>query len=99
MSIPNNMMKTMQIDLTSSFGLCHVNPGNFEFIFIEIQFPKKRNLIVGSDISIQDFTYLHLNPILQKISIANKQCVLLMVDFNVDRLNIYSHNHSLTQSF
>ena len=41
----------------------------------------------GSDISIQDFTNLHLKPILLKISLENKQCVL-MGDFNVDLLNI-----------
>ena len=76
------------------------SPGDFESIFIEIQFPKKRNLIVGcvyrhpgSDISIQDFTNLHLSPILQKISFENKQCAL-MGDFNVDLLKSNSHNQS-----
>ena len=61
------------------------SPGDFESIFIEIQFPKKRNLIVGcvyrhpgSDISIQDFSNFHLSPILQKISIE-KEFVIFSV--------------------
>ena len=61
-------------------------------MFIEIEFPQKRNLIIGciyrhphSNISIQDFTTLHLDPVLQKISQDNKQCVI-MGDFNVNLL-------------
>ena len=55
------------------------SPNKYESIFIEIVFPNKKNLIVGciyrhpsSTISIQDFTNLHLNPILQKISLEKK---------------------------
>ena len=76
------------------------SPGNFESTFIEIHFAKKRNLIVGciyrhpgSDISIEDFTNIHLSPILRKISIENKQCVL-MGDFNVELLKINTHSQS-----
>ena len=76
------------------------SPGDFESIFIEIQIPNKKNLIVGcvyrhpsSKISIHNFTNLHLDPVLQKISAENKQCVL-MGDFNVDLLKIDSHNDS-----
>ena len=76
------------------------SPGNFVSTFIEIHFAKKRNLIVGciymhpgSDISIEDFTNIHLSPILQKISIENKQYVL-MGDFNVDLLKINTHSQS-----
>ena len=47
----------------------------------------------GSDISIQDFTNLHLSTNLQKISFENKQCAL-MRDFNVDLLKSNSHNQS-----
>ena len=50
------------------------SPGDFESTFIEIHFPNKKNLIVGSiyrhpssEISIQDFTNRHLDPVLQKI--------------------------------
>ena len=74
--------------------------GNFESIFIEIHFAKKRNLIVGciyrhpgSDISIADFSNLHLSPTLQKISTENNQCVI-MGDFNVDLLKINMHYQS-----
>ena len=76
------------------------SPGDFESMFIETQFPKKKNLIVGcvyrhpnSDISIQEFTNFHLQPILQKISTENKQCVL-MGDFNIDLLKIDTHDDS-----
>ena len=88
------------IDYITRKNLQINSPGDFESIFIEIQFPKKRNLIVGcvyrhpgSDISIQDFTNLHLSHILQKISFENKQCAL-MGDFNVDLLKSNSHNQS-----
>ena len=88
------------IDYISRKDLQINSPGDFESIFIEIQFPKKKNLVIGcvyrhpsSDISIQDFTDLHLSPVLQKVSTENKQCVL-MGDFNVDLLKINSHNHS-----
>ena len=69
-------------------------------MFIEIQFPKKKNLIIGcvyrhptSNISVQDFTNLHLDTILQNISLENKQCAL-MGDFNVDLLKTDSNNES-----
>ena len=67
-------------------------------MFIEIIFPNKKNLIVGciyrhptSSISIQDFSNIHLDPILQKISLEKKQCVL-MGDFNVDLLKVEINN-------
>ena len=78
------------------------SPGNFESMFIEIQFPQKKNLIVGciyrhpsSSISISNFSNIYLEPILQKISSENKQCVL-MGDFNVDLLKLNEHNDSTT---
>ena len=68
------------------------SPSNFESMFIELQFPKKKNLIVGciyrhpsSILSVHDFTNTYLDPILQKISSENKQCVL-MGDFNINLL-------------
>ena len=88
------------IDYISRKDLQINSPGNFEPIFIESHFGKKMTLIVGciyrhpgSDISIEDFTNLHLSPILQKISIENNQCVI-MGDLNVDLLKINTHNQS-----
>ena len=56
------------------------SPVNFESLFIEAIFPKRKNLIVGciyrhpSEISVKDFNNLHLGPVLQKIS-AEKNSV------------------------
>ena len=62
------------IDFISRKDLQINCPSNFETIFIEVQFPKRKNLIVGcvyrhpqSNISIHDFTNLYFDPILQKI--------------------------------
>ena len=75
--------------------------GNHESTFIEIQLSNKKNLIVGciyrhpnSGISTDDFLNYHLDPILQKISDENKQCVL-MGDFNIDLLKINTNNDSI----
>ena len=46
-----------------------------------------------SNILIQDFSNIHLDPILRQISSENKLCVL-MGDFNVDLLKIDTHNSS-----
>ena len=73
------------------------SPGNFESTFIEIQFLKKKNLIVGCiyrhPSSIYEFSTNYLDPILQKVSNENKQCIL-MGDFNVDLPKINSHKES-----
>ena len=78
------------------------SPTNYESIFIEIFFPNKRNLIVGciyrhptSKIPVEDFTNLHLDPILHKISIEKKQCVI-MGDFNIDLLKYHNDINSMT---
>ena len=67
---------------------------NYESVFIEIIFPKKKNMIVGcmyrhpsSILSVQEFSNFHLEPALEKISKENKQCVL-MGDFNINLLKI-----------
>ena len=70
----------------------------FEAIFIEIQFPKKKILCciyrhLKSDISVQEFSNVYLEPVLQRISKENKHCVL-MGDFNVDLLKMETHNDS-----
>ena len=65
---------------------------------LKSSFRKKKNLIVSCvykhpSICIQNFSELHLNPVLQKVTFENKQCVL-MGDFNVDVLKTDSHNNS-----
>ena len=76
------------------------SPSNFESAVIEINFPKRKNLIVAciyrhptSKISIHDFNKNNMDPFLQKISDENKQCVL-MGDFNIDLLKCDSNNDS-----
>ena len=71
-------------------------------MFIEIIFPNKKNLIVGciyrhpsSKISIQCFANDQLDPVLQKISLEKKQCVL-MGDFNIDLLKTDTNNDTNT---
>ena len=76
------------------------SPSNFESAVIEINFPKRKNLIVAciyrhpnSKISIHDFNKNNMDLFLQKISDENKQCVL-MGDFNIDILKCDSNNDS-----
>ena len=73
-------------------------PGNFESLFLEINLPGRKKLIVGciyrhptSKISIDQFTNEHLEPVLQRISNENKICAL-MGDFNIDLLKIETVN-------
>ena len=73
-------------------------PSHFEAMFVEVVLKDRKNLIVGciyrhpsSDISINDFTEKHLEPILYKISKEKKECVL-MGDFNVDLLKSSDDN-------
>ena len=93
--LKNNINYTERTDLAlNSFG-------NFESIFIEINFSERKNLIVGciyrhptSKISITDFNTKHIDPLLQTISDENKQCVL-MGDFNIDLLKCDTNNDSI----
>ena len=78
------------------------SPSNYESMFIEIVFPKKKNLIVGcvyrhpsSPLSIHDFTNKHLEPVLEKISKEKKQCVL-MGDFNVNLMKCNTNEESIS---
>ena len=71
---------------------------DFEGLFVEIVFPDRKNLIIGcvyrhpsSNISVRDFSEIHLEPILHKISKENKVCAL-MGDFNVDLLKSTGSN-------
>ena len=75
------------------------NPGvkDFESTFIEIELPKKKNLIIGciyrhpsSEISIDDFSKIYLEPTLCKISQEDKICAITG-DLNVDLLKTDIH--------
>ena len=86
-----NYIERIDLDINS--------PTNYETKFIEVKFEKKSPLIIGciyrhptSNISITDFSTLHIEPILSKISKENKQCIL-MGDFNINLLKVES-NHS-----
>ena len=77
------------------------SPKDCESMFIEIIFPTKKNLIIGciyrhpsSQISVEDFTNLHLDLILHKINLEKKHCIL-MDDFNIDLLKSETDNKSL----
>ena len=94
------LSKKSNINYTERTDLALNSSGNFESIFIEINFPERKNLIVGciyrhptSKISITDFNTKHINPLLQTISDENKQCVL-MGGFNIDLLKCDTNNDS-----
>ena len=74
------------------------SPGNHESIFIELIFPNKKNLIVGciyrhptSTLTIEQFTKLYIEPVLDKITSENKLCSLVG-DFNIDLLKTDEHD-------
>ena len=76
-------------------------PKDYESMFIEIIFPTKKSLIIGciyrhpsSQISVEDFTNLHLDRILHNINLEKKHCIL-MGDFNIDLLKSETDNKSL----
>ena len=71
--------------------------GDFESTFIEVIFPKRKNMIIGciyrhptSNISVQKFNKDILEPLLDKIAVEEKTCAL-MGDFNIDLLKIDSN--------
>ena len=74
--------------------------GNFESTVIEINFLKRKHLIVAciyrhrtTKIYIHDFNKNHMDHFHQEIIDDNKQCIL-MGDFNIDLLKCDSNNHS-----
>ena len=76
------------------------SPGDFESTFIEINFPKRRNIVIGciyrhpsSTLPISTFIDEYIEPMLNKISAENKLCTL-MGDFNIDLLKIDSNKDS-----
>ena len=89
-----------QIDYIQRTDLDFNSVGDFESLFVEIKFPKKKNLVIGciyrhptSKIPIQEFNQCFVEPLLQKINSENKQCIL-MGDFNIDLLKCESHEDS-----
>ena len=71
---------------------------DYETKFIEIKFEHKKPLIIGcvyrhpsSIISITDFSTIHLEPVLTKISNENKMCIV-MGDFNINLLKTDTNN-------
>ena len=69
-----------------------------EAMFVEIILKNRKNLVIGcvyrhpsSNISIDDFAEIHLEPILHKISKEKKEFVI-MGDFNVDLLKANGNN-------
>ena len=71
--------------------------GDFESMFIEVIFPKRKNMIIGciyrhptSNISVQKFNKDIVEPLLDKIAVEEKNCAL-MGDFNIDLLKIDSN--------
>ena len=92
--IKDNLDHIPRIDLQIN------SPSDYESIFIEIKFPRKKNLVVGciyrhpsSNISVEEFTNEHLDPVLQNISMENKQCII-MGDFNINLLKIDTSSYS-----
>ena len=64
---------------------------NIESVFAEILLPRKTNIIIGTiyrhpSMSIKSFNDEYLKPFLHKISLENKQTILLG-DFNINLLN------------
>ena len=75
--------------------------GKLESTFIELDFPKKRNILCGCiyrhpHMDPEEFVEDHLNPLLEKIGSENKTC-FLMGDFNLNLLR--SNSHRSTKNF
>ena len=74
------------------------NDTNHESSFIELKFNSKKDMIIGciyrhpsASISISDFADKHIEPILNKISLENKPC-MIMGDYNINLLMTDSNN-------
>jgi hypothetical protein len=84
--ISNKFTYKPRTDLTKAFYHSKL----LESIFVELTQPRKKNIVVGSvyrhpKMSIDDFNYNYLSPLLDKVSSENKTLILLG-DFNVDLL-------------
>ena len=92
----------MPIECCNDLKLVYPGSGQFESTFLEIVLPDKKNIVIGciyrhpsSNISVDQFTNDHIEPLLQKIASENKMCTL-MGDINIDLLKIdsvISSNH------
>ena len=76
-------------DIVLIFQLMHLSK-LLESTFIQINFPKKTNIVVGSvykhpQLTITDFNHNFLAPLLEKVSRERKELVLLG-DFNINLL-------------
>ena len=74
------------------------SPSDHESFFVEIIFPNRKNLIVGcvyrhpsSKISVTDFSEKYIDPVLDKIGLEKKDCIM-MGDFNVNLLKVNSND-------
>ena len=74
------------IDYVERKDLDFNSVGDFESSFIEIKFPKEKNLVVGciyrhptSNIPIHEFNQCFIDPLLHKINSENKQCILMVI--------------------
>ena len=87
------------IDYVERKDLDFNSVGDFESSFIEIKFPKKKNLFgciyrhPTSNIPVHEFNQCCIDPLLHKINSENKQCIL-MGDFNIDLLKCETHEDS-----
>ena len=68
------------------------SPGDFESCFVELISPNNKYIIVGciyrhpsSNLSVQQFNSDFIEPLLKKVSLENKLCILTG-DFNIDLL-------------
>ena len=81
--------------------MCIYKTAELESTFIELINPKKSNVIIGAiyrhpNMDLDEFNYIYLNPLLDKISKESKS-IFLLGDFNVDLLK-YDH-HAPTNEF
>ena len=80
-----------------------VSDGDHESTFIEIKFNNRKDLIIGcvyrhpsSKLSINQFSDDHLEPLLNKIALENKECII-MGDLNINLLK--TDNNSAYDNF
>ena len=78
-----------------------ISQKKLESIFVEAILPKKSNLIVGCIyknpcMDICTFKDHYLNPLLDNLSKEANKTIVLLSDFNIDRLNFDTSEHVST---
>ena len=78
-----------------------ISQKKLESIFVEAILPKKSNLIVGCIykhpcMDICTFKDHYLNPLLDNLSKEANETIVLLSDFNIDRLNFDTSEHVST---